>query len=360
MRNTVWEGKNVLITGHTGFKGSWLSLWLKELGAKVHGISLDPPTQINLFSVANIKACLASDIRLDIRDLNELTKVVHEIQPEVVFHLAAQPLVQYSYEFPIETYSVNVMGTAHVFEAIRACNSVHAAVIVTTDKCYENREWIYSYREIERLGGADPYSSSKACAELITAAYRSSYLNSRCNVATARAGNVIGGGDWAMNRLLPDCIRAYCAGNSITLRYPQAIRPWQHVLESINGYILLAENLIGKSGSEFAESWNFGPNIDDMKSVNEVARMIASLLKIPIEILDTPPQKHEANVLRLDSIKARQRLSWRPRWSLQEAIDETIHWYQFWINGADMFEISRLQIARYLQKESVSLDILCE
>lgn len=347
--DTLWKNKRILLTGHTGFKGSWLSLWLADLGAEVHGVALPPATQPNLYNTARIPTLLASDTYLDICNLTELKKLINTVKPEVVFHLAAQSLVQYSYDAPIETYAVNVMGTANVLEAIRCCDAVRAAVIVTTDKCYENREWIYPYREPDRLGGIDPYSNSKACAELVSAAYRASFFSSSRNMhlATARAGNVIGGGDWADNRLIPDCVRAFSSSGSVTLRYPQAVRPWQHVLESIHGYILLAEHLLGENGSRFAEAWNFGPRVEDMRPVGEIANRVCHLLNVPYHMPAQAHERHEASLLLLDSTKAKEYLKWTPRWQLQKTITETVEWYRHWLEGNDMLQFSQSQIKRY-------------
>lgn len=344
-----WQNKKVLITGHTGFKGSWLCLWLHTLGAEIHGIALDPPTQPNFFDCANIRTLLASDQRLNICDLASLKQSIAKLQPELIFHLAAQPLVAYSYQAPIETYAVNVMGTAHVLEAIRFCESAQAAVLVTTDKCYENRENRQAYRELDKLGGADPYSSSKACAEFVCSAYRASFFSStrKMNLATARAGNVIGGGDWAANRLIPDCIRAFANKESVKLRYPHAIRPWQHVLESISGYIKLAEHLYHENGLDFAEAWNFGPRKDDMQTAFEVASQVCQLLNVPITQVNPDHDAHEASLLLLDSDKAKTYLGWSPRWDLKQAIDATISWYKHWQEMGDMLAFSQAQIKNY-------------
>jgi len=349
MKTQIWKNKKVLLTGHTGFKGAWLSLWLSQLGAQVHGVALDPPTDLNLYTLAKISSLLASDIRLDIRHEQEVRQLLCEIQPEIVFHLAAQPLVRYSYDYPLETYAVNVMGTAHVLEAIRACGSVAAAVIVTTDKCYENLERIEPYSEVDRLGGFDPYSNSKACAELVTAAYRSSFFSGKGapRLASARAGNVIGGGDWAKNRLIPDCIRAYTANNSVHLRFPESVRPWQYVLESLSGYLLLAEKLLSDEGERFAQAWNFGPELHDMQSVGEVANQVCGILKVPLVFSQQKQEKHEAGLLRLDSAKAKQYLGWTPRWNLRTAIEETVKWYQSWLEGKVVRDFSWDQIERY-------------
>lgn len=351
--NTGWSGKRVLVTGHTGFKGAWLSLWLHDLGVEVHGLSLEPPTEPNLYTIARLNTLLASDRRLDICDTQAVKEHVQRIKPDVVFHLAAQSLVKYSYESPIETYAVNVMGTANVLEAIRMTESVRAIVVVTTDKCYENREWIYPYRENDRLGGVDPYSSSKACAELVATAYRASYFaaGQKIRMATARAGNVIGGGDWALNRLIPDCIRAHLAAAPMALRNPNAVRPWQHVLESLQGYLLLAERLLGKEGENYAEAWNFGPETQDMRSVGDVANYACGMLEIPVQVISQAHQ-HEAQLLRLDSTKSKERLNWYPRWELKRAVEETVSWYRHWIDGADMLAVSRAQLERYAAVES--------
>lgn len=349
--NTIWKGKRVLLTGHTGFKGSWMSLWLNRLGAKIHGVALDPQTQTNLFTTATISKLLSADLRVDIRDLSEIKRIVHELKPEVVFHLAAQPLVNYSYDFPIETYAVNVMGTAHLLEAIRSCDIDCTVVVVTTDKCYENSEAFMLYRETDKLGGADPYSSSKACAELVTQAYRASYFASekRVSLATARAGNVIGGGDWAAHRLLPDCVRAYMASSPLSLRFPHAIRPWQHVFESIKGYVSLAEHMLSAGDDQFNEAWNFGPEIEDMWTAGEVAKEVCKQLGVAIVTPEQFPKRYEATLLRLDSTKAKEHLQWTPQWPLQKAIAQTVAWYRQYLEGADMLAFSQLQIERYLQ-----------
>jgi CDP-glucose 4,6-dehydratase len=353
MNNAIWKNKKVLLTGHTGFKGAWLSLWLSRLGAQVHGIALDPPSEPNLFNLARVGEVLASDTRLDIGQRAALSKRVSDIQPEVVFHLAAQSLVHNSYDFPIETYSVNVMGTAHVLDALRSCPAVRAAVVVTTDKCYENQERVAPYAETDRLGGFDPYSSSKACAELVASAYRRSYFASGdpLRLATARAGNVIGGGDWAADRLIPDCIRAYASHSTMNLRCPQAVRPWQHVLESLKGYLMLAERLLGPDGAQFAEAWNFGPELADMDSVGEVAGRVCDFLGVPLQMPSAVPVRHEASLLRLDSSKAKQRLNWHPRWNLHQAVDETLAWYRHWFEGREMQAVSCSQIDLYEQSD---------
>lgn len=355
MNKNIWKGKSVLLTGHTGFKGSWLSLCLSELGAELHGLALDPPAdEDNLFTIANLSSLLASDNRIDIRNAAQVKQVMKAVKPDIVFHLAAQPLVQYSYDHPLETYAVNVMGTAHVLEAIRYCDFVRAIVVVTSDKCYENKGNVPSYVETDRLGGTDPYSNSKACAEFVAASYRLSYFSQegQPHLATARAGNVIGGGDWAANRLIPDCIRAYLSQQALTLRYPMAIRPWQHVLEPIWGYILLAEKLLDLEGSRHAEGWNFGPELKDMQSVGQVAKDACARLNVPIDILPCSNQRYEATFLRLNSTKAKECLNWHPKWSLQKTIEETLSWYQHYFQGENMLRYSRDQLNRYMQAES--------
>lgn len=326
-----WVGKRVLITGHTGFKGSWLSIWLQKMGAEITGFSLAPPTQPNLFELAKVADGMNS-INGDVRDLSALARVFRHAKPEIVIHMAAQPLVRYSYEHPIETYSTNVMGTVNVLEAARHSGGVKVIVNVTTDKCYENREWIWSYREDMPLGGFDPYSSSKACSELVTSAFRNSYFNREeyCKhgvaVASARAGNVIGGGDWASDRLVPDVIAALSKGESISIRNPNAIRPWQHVLDPLSGYLLLAESLY-KDGVKFAEAWNFGPRDIDAKPVGWIVDRLIELWGDGGSRHVFPGcHPHEANLLALDITKARLCLGWQPKWSLNVALKSIIEW----------------------------------
>lgn len=345
---SFWKGRRVFLTGHTGFKGGWLSLWLSSMGAEVHGYALPPPTEPDLFSVARVADGLASHTIGDIRDQDALREALARSGAEVVFHLAAQPLVRYSYDNPIETYSTNVMGTAYLLEAVRSVASVKSVVSVTTDKCYENREWAWGYRENEPLGGYDPYSSSKACAELVTAAYRQSFLAaSGVAVATARAGNVIGGGDWAADRLLPDFLRALDAGKTLEIRSPNAIRPWQHVLEPLAGYISLAEHLT-QTCEKAAEAWNFGPADDDAQPVRWIVeQLVAQVPGAQWVSRQDSAQLHEANYLKLDSSKARGRLGWAPRWRLSEALGKTIAWHQAWRAGEDMRSVSLEQIRAY-------------
>lgn len=342
-----WRGKRVLITGHTGFKGSWLSLWLQRMGAELCGFALAPPTQPALFDVARVGDGMRSEIG-DIRDFETVAAVVSSFQPQIVLHLAAQPLVRYSYDAPIETYATNVMGTIHLLEAVRRAGSVKAVVNVTSDKCYENREWLWGYREDEAMGGYDPYSNSKGCSELVTAAYRQSFM-AKEGIATGsgRAGNVIGGGDWALDRLIPDILRAHERGETIVVRSPKSIRPWQHVLEPLSGYLLLAERLFA-DGEAFAEGWNLGPNDEDAMPVAWIVeRMVGMLDHAPGWRIDAPPTQHEANYLKLDASKARARLDWQPRWPLAAALQKIVDWHRAQLAGDDMHDVTLRQIADY-------------
>lgn len=351
--SSFWQDKRVLVTGHTGFKGSWLCLWLQYCGAKVTGFALAPPTQPSLFEQAQVANNMTSIIG-DIRDLSELKKLMQQVQPEVVFHLAAQPLVRYSYQEPIETYSTNVMGTLHVLESIRSVDTVRAAVMITTDKCYENKEWLWGYRENEPMGGHDPYSSSKACAELLIASYRDSYFSHekyqqhRTAIASARAGNVIGGGDWAQDRLIPDIIRALQQQQTIQIRYPHAIRPWQHVLEPLAGYLQLAEKLYSE-GVNYAQAWNFGPNDEDAKPVQWIVeKMLTSWGNNVGWSIEGGDHLHEARYLKLDCSKAHVLLNWKPHWNLAVALEKIVTWHQAQINGEDMKALSLAQIQDYV------------
>lgn len=353
IHSSKWEGRPVLVTGHTGFKGGWLALWLHQLGAKVHGYALDPPTKPSLFESADIGSILASDTRSDLADLAALKSVLGRVSPEVIFHLAAQPLVREGYRDPLGTLTSNIMGTAHVLEAARASDSVRAIVLITTDKVYENREWVYPYREADALGGHDPYSASKAAAEIVAATYRASFFGSTkrhpARVATTRAGNVLGGGDWANERLVPDCLRAFEAGTCVRLRFPDAVRPWQHVLEPLAGYLQLAEKLMRPEAESYATAWNFGPDVTGDASVHEVAEIMAKLwgngARVECEPSDENPR--EAGLLRLDSTLARVRLGWRPRWSLSEALARTVDWHRAWMRGDDISAVSLGQIRDY-------------
>ncbi|MFZ4119886.1 MAG: CDP-glucose 4,6-dehydratase [Polynucleobacter sp.] len=347
MNPSFWLGKRVFLTGHTGFKGGWLSLWLQSMGAEVHGYALNPPTETNLFTLAAVGKGMVNSVIADIRDLEKLSQAMKAAQPEVVFHLAAQPLVLHSYLDPVETYGVNVMGTVNLLESVRQTPGVKAVVNVTTDKCYENQEWMWAYRENEPMGGYDPYSSSKGCSELVTAAYRRAFLEpAGIALASARAGNVIGGGDWAMDRLIPDFLRALDAGEILRIRDPLATRPWQHVLEPLSGYLMLAERLF-TDGLDYAEAWNFGPSDDDACSVQWILERLIEMRNDVKWQQEGIPQAHEAHHLKLDSSKARTLLSWQPRWKVQNALQETLAWHQAWRNGQDMQSFSLAQIAAY-------------
>lgn len=341
-----WRNKRVFLTGHTGFKGSWLSLWLQSMDTQVVGYALAPPTNPSLFEIAGVGSGMTSIIG-DIRDLTRLREVFAEYRPEIVIHMAAQPLVRYSYAEPVETYSTNVMGTVNLLEAARNTASVRAVVNVTTDKCYENREWLWGCRENEAMGGFDPYSSSKGCAELVTAAYRRSFFEpAGIALASARAGNVIGGGDWAEDRLIPDFLRAIDAGVTLKIRSPQSTRPWQHVLEPLSGYLRLAEYLFIQ-GETFAEGWNFGPNDEDARPVRWIVERLAQMHPGVNWECDEAPQPHEAHYLKLDSSKAKSRLGWQARWRLPTALQKTLEWHQAWRNGEDMQAVTLSQIAQY-------------
>ena len=342
-----WEGKRVLVTGHTGFKGGWLTLWLARLGANVTGIALPPATQPNLFEAARIERHCRHTIA-DILDRQALEAAVREARPEIVFHLAAQPLVRESYQHPVETFATNVMGTVHLLEAARQVGTVSAIVNVTTDKCYENREWVWGYREDEPLGGYDPYSSSKACSELVTSAYRRSFMReSGIALASARAGNVIGGGDWANDRLIPDILRAIGKGEPVLIRYPGAIRPWQHVLEPLSGYLTLARRLY-EDGQSFAEAWNFSPVEEDARPVRWIADHLTRTWGGGASwVQDRGEHPHEAHYLKLDSSKARARLGWRPRWSLAVALERIVAWQRAYLDGADVAATCLAQIGEY-------------
>lgn len=352
--NGIYENKKVLITGHTGFKGSWLALLLHQLGADVYGYALDPPTNPSLFNEAGIEQLMSSFIG-DIRDFDYLLKVIKQVQPEVVIHMAAQPLVRESYKNPIETYSTNVMGTVNLFEAIRQTPGIKAVVNVTTDKCYENREWHWGYRENEPMGGYDPYSNSKGCSELVTASFRNSFFNPNnyakhgVALASARAGNVIGGGDWAADRLIPDFIRAISKGEKLLIRSPYAIRPWQHVLEPLSGYLTLAAKLF-TDGPAFAQAYNFGPDDNDAQNVEWITNTICELWgqNASYEI-DANPQPHEANYLKLDCSKVKVELNWQPRWNISTALQSIVEWNKAWLNKADVRAICYQQMDNYFE-----------
>jgi CDP-glucose 4,6-dehydratase len=349
-----WRGKRVFLTGHTGFKGGWLALWLSQKGATVRGYALDPSTDPNLLTAARIPSVI-EDIRGDIRNPATLEHALHDFAPEVVFHLAAQPLVRYSYQDPIGTYETNVIGTARVLDAIRRTSSVKAVVSVTTDKCYENKEWLWGYRETDPLGGYDPYSSSKACAEIVSAAYRQSYfpvdqlgIKHHTAIATARAGNVIGGGDWSTDRLIPDLVRGFLAGEPVRIRRPHAVRPWQHVLEPLAGYIALAEHLLSPHAARYASAYNFGPYDDDAKPVGWIVeKMTAFWGGSASWVLEPNPGVHEAGYLKLDASKAHHDLAWKPRLRLETALEWLVAWYRACQSGADMNAFTLSQIQQY-------------
>ena len=352
MKPAFWSGKRVFLTGHTGFKGSWLSLWLQQLDAHVTGYALDAPSQPSLFDVARVGTCMQS-VHGDVRDLPTLQRAMQAAKPEIVIHMAAQSLVRLSYDTPVETYATNVMGTVHLLEAVRQTPGVRAVVNVTTDKCYENKEWAWGYRENESMGGFDPYSNSKGCAELVSAAYRSSYFNPAFHaqhgvaLATARAGNVIGGGDWAKDRLIPDIMAAFESGKQVPIRKPHATRPWQHVLEPLRGYLTLAERLC-TDGPAFAEGWNFGPHSDDAKPVEWIVRQLAKRWGQDASWqVDAGNHPHEANYLKLDISKAAQRLHWQPALRLDGALGLIVDWARARQAGADMHATTLAQIAAY-------------
>jgi CDP-glucose 4,6-dehydratase len=346
----IYRGKRVLVTGHTGFKGSWLSLWLASMGARVTGYALASNTIPSLFDVLAIDTLIEKSHVADIRDLANLQKAMSDAKPDVVIHMAAQPLVRYSYINPVETYATNIMGTVHVLEGARNVDSIRATLIVTTDKCYENKEWILSYGESEPMGGYDPYSSSKGCAELVTSAYRQSFFSnhrSMNKIASARAGNVIGGGDWSEDRLIPDAIKAFEANKPLMVRNPLATRPWQHVLEPLSGYLILTQALFEK-GDPFTSGWNFGPNDENNRSVEEVVDLlISSWYTSASWEKEGAEQPHEANLLRLDCSKARTQLGWIPKWNLEIAMQKIIQWQQAFKAKENMQKISLAQINEY-------------
>lgn len=354
MQPSLWRDKSVFVTGHTGFKGGWLSLWLAQMGGRVHGYALNPPSDPALFDVADIATELASDVRADLADLDALKAALESAQPDVIFHLAAQSLVRDSYTSPLETFATNIMGTANLLEAARKVDSVRAVVVVTTDKVYENAEREVLFREEDPLGGHDPYSASKAATEIITASYRASFYDVTdghpAQIATGRAGNVIGGGDWAADRLVPDCLRSFAADQPVLLRYPNAVRPWQHVLEPLSGYLSLAEHLLSEDGAEYARAWNFGPDDADDATVHDVAEAAGRIwgdgASVAVENLGDHP--HEAGLLKLDSASARDKIAWRPRWNLDQALAHTVEWHREWLKGSDMKSLCREQIDAYM------------
>jgi CDP-glucose 4,6-dehydratase len=363
MSPAFWSGKRVFVTGHTGFKGSWLSLWLQQLGAEVTGYSLKPPTNPSLFEVAQVAQGMTSIIN-DIRNGTMLTNAMRQAAPHIVIHMAAQPLVRRSYVDPVETYSTNIMGTVNLLEAVRQTPSVRAVVIVTTDKCYDNKEWVWGYRESDPMGGFDPYSSSKGCAELVTSAYRNSFFNSskhsehRVALATARAGNVIGGGDWAEDRLIPDILRNIESGKPVSIRNPLASRPWQHVLEPLSGYLALAEKLSSETGQQYAEGWNFGPRYEDAKPVQWIVEKLVSTWGIgaswqPVSGFNP----HEASHLKLDISKAKECLDWEPQWPLVTALEHILVWHKAYLFGSNMRDLTLQQINTYLNNMQLEKNI---
>jgi len=357
MNPDFWKNKKVLITGHTGFKGSWLSLCLQQLRAKVFGYALSPPTKPNLFELVDVEKGMVS-LHADVRDFDTLLSALKEYQPEVVIHMAAQSLVRRSYQQPVETYETNVMGMVYLLEAIRQVKSVRVVVNVTSDKCYENKEWLWGYRETEPLGGYDPYSNSKACSELVTSAYRRSFFTSGTSaeeapaaIASARAGNVVGGGDWAEDRLIPDCVRAWLKNEKIKIRYPHAIRPWQHVLEPLSGYMLLAQKLY-ENGQACAEAWNFGPDDNGARPVLEVVQELASLWGSQAQWqIDDGQYAHEAGYLKLDCSKTRAKLGWTPRWDLTTTLEKTAQWYRVYREQPQQLRKTTLQQINDYMKE---------
>jgi CDP-glucose 4,6-dehydratase len=353
MNKNFWQDKTILVTGHTGFKGSWLSLWLQQMGAKVIGYSLEPPTEPSIFKAANVGQNMTS-IQGDVLNAVQLRDVMATYRPSIVFHLAAQALVRRSYQDPLETLAVNVMGTANVLDAVRHSSSdVKVLLNITSDKCYENKEWEWGYREDEPMGGYDPYSSSKGCAELVTAAFRKSYFSANgmtTSIATARAGNVFGGGDWAEDRLIPDCIKAINRCDQIVIRSPGAVRPWQHVLEPIRGYLLLAEQL-WENGADYAEGWNFGPGDDGARPVHWVVNKLCNLWgEAASWQVGEQTGMHEARLLKLDCSKAKYRLGWKPRWELQQGLQKTVDWYKAYFHGEDMLHVTLKQIMDYSEQ----------
>ena len=348
----MWRRRRVLLTGHTGFKGGWLALWLSGLGAKVRGYSLDPCTEPNLFTLASVGR-IVEDVRGDMRDYSKFENSMRDFAPEVVFHMAAQPIVRRSYADPVSTYTTNVLGTVHLLEAVRRTPGVRAVVCITTDKVYQNREWVWPYRETDPLGGYDPYSSSKACAEIVSAAYRSSFFSPErfhehhVALATARAGNVIGGGDWSEDRLIPDLVRGFCSGKPVLIRQPNAIRPWQHVLEPLRGYLMLAERLLAEN-TRCASAYNFGPGDEATWPVERIANKLAQMWGNGAAWARDPEAgAHETHYLRLDASKARTELGWEPKLKIETALEWTMAWYRAWRQRENMAEFTKTQILEY-------------
>ncbi len=358
INQTFWRNKRVFLTGHTGFKGSWMSLWLNQLGAKVTGYALKPPTEINLYELAHVDSHVASHIA-DIRDIKKLRETLHAADPEIIIHMAAQPLVRESYKTPVETFEINVMGTCNLMEAARELKNLKSLLIVTSDKVYHNREWIWGYREDDALGGYDPYSASKGCTEIVTQAFRNSFFNPKdysahkVAVASARAGNVVGGGDWAEDRLVPDLVRSVVKKEEVVIRNPEAVRPWQFVLEPVSGYLVLAQNLYEK-GPEFAEAWNFGPAAGDEQTVGELLNKFKELWGPGFSWrLDSTKQVHEAGLLGLDCTKTARRMHWRPKWNLERCMVETVRWYKTYIEQPKKLPDFTLQQIELYMKEKV-------
>jgi CDP-glucose 4,6-dehydratase len=348
VNSVFWKNKRIFLTGHTGFKGSWMSLWLQSMGATVKGYSLEPNTIPNLFTAASVGNAMDSEIG-DIRNLEQISKSMFDFNPDILIHMAAQPLVRLSYQEPVDTYTTNVIGTVNVLEAARKCENLKAIVSVTTDKCYENKDWDWGYRESEPMGGHDPYSSSKGCAELVTSAYRRSFFNGKdtASLATARAGNVIGGGDWSDDRLIPDILKAFENSEPVVIRNPLSTRPWQHVLEPLSGYLVLAQELF-LNGDNFAEGWNFGPKDEGCKSVDWILdKMVFNWGASASWELDKDNNPHEARFLKLDCSKAANRLKWQPKWELQETLRMIVDWHQKYLKGKDLKEECLKEIKKY-------------
>ncbi len=355
INKNFWKGKKVFITGHTGFKGAWLSMWLQSLGATVAGFALPPSTDPNLFSALNLKEVMQS-VFGDIRDLDLLKSQIKKFDPDIIIHMAAQAIVRQSYQNPVETFAVNAIGTAHILEAVRYTDNTKAVVCVTSDKCYDNKEWYWKYRENDSLGGWDPYSASKGCAEVIISSYRDSFFNREnytkhgVAVASVRAGNVIGGGDWGQDRLIPDIMRAFSADERVVIRNPLSIRPWQYILDLLSGYLLLAERLY-ENGADYMEAWNFGPNDNDEKTVQDIVTLISKMWgeRAHWELdRDTADHLHEAYILKLDSSKSRNRLGWAPKFSLEHSLEFVVDWYkQFYSNNTLIREITENQISSF-------------
>lgn len=352
---SFWKDRRVFVTGHTGFKGGWLCLWLLSMGAKVTGYALPPNTEPNLFSLTSLEKGMEKSHIGDISDLSAMSAAIIEAEPEVLIHMAAQPLVRYSYENPVETYQTNVMGTVHVLEAARLCTKIKSLLVVTTDKCYENQEWLWGYRENERMGGRDPYSSSKGCAELVVSAYRQSffpdskYEQHGVAIATARAGNVIGGGDWSSDRLVPDALYAFENEQNLLIRNPNSIRPWQHVLEPISGYLVLAQALFER-GPLFGGAWNFGPDDSDARTVAELVNLLMDAWGDNARWdnhKESESQPHEAHFLKLDCSKAKQMLGWMPKWSLEKAVESIVSWHKEFQKHGNMRDKTLRQIEEY-------------